>query len=75
MTDLPQNYKDSIIKISNEEEMSFFEGKLKEIEQYFEDAKKVGWPRIKTDYDLQVECQKLPFIQRCIAYKKGEFVL
>jgi len=58
-----------------EHDIEYFEAKLLEIEEYFKERAKKGWPSIKTEHDLNVECVMQPFANACINYLKGELDL
>lgn len=67
-----QFYIDQIKTACAHNNKQFFEDKLKEADDYFEIRQKHGWPNIKNEHDLRVECQIIPFVSRCIKYLNGE---
>lgn len=54
---------------------SDLDNKLIEVEEYFKQRKKNGWPFIKTGQDLDIECQLVPLIHDCLKYLKGELII
>jgi gamma-glutamyltranspeptidase len=69
------NYAATIKQLCEENDRKFFEGKLQEIDEYFKERQKEGWPNIKTGHDLNVECQIAPLVRHCLKYLDGELVL
>ena len=62
------NYAAIIKQLCKENDRKFFEDKLVEIDNYFKERGKYGYPKIKTGGDLYVECQLGPLVRRCLSY-------
>ena len=65
-------YAEIIKTLCKENDREYFKNKLVEISEYFKERKKTGWPYIKTEHDLNVECHIAPLVKHCIMYLDGK---
>lgn len=66
--DWPDEYVQGVKDLCRRHTREDLEKRERDIDEYFQRRAKEGWPHIKTNQDLILECKTLPLIRHCLQY-------